>query len=421
MMAKKVVSDVIISPRREISAQIFNAPPPTIRQSKAGGRKRNHKLKTVLLLVAAAAAVVWLTGFLFASIKIEIKPKSVRLNIDKTLLLSKTPANQNELLYRSVTLNYTKENVFKATEKLSREIKAEGTVVIFNKGREPQVLVASTRLESPNGKIYRIPKTIVVPPQSSKNGEAAPGSKEVAIVADKAGPEHNSRLVDFTLPGLKGSPRFNLVFGRSKTEISGGSSGESVVVGKTDRDSGFAKLVAESKKESADLLLNKIPPTEFMIRPSLEYVVTKENTDPPVGNPATEFKLGLESQIRVAIASKRDLERALVGERPEISLFGKSYRIQNMEQLAFKISNYFFDAANFKLNLTGEAAVEYSPDHFDFQENIFKLKLYESASILETFPGIARAEVKRRPFWISPFVRWFIKSPDRIDIVFEKS
>ena len=98
---------------------------------------------------------------------------------------------------------------------------------------------------------------VTIPGTKVENGKTVPGSKEVDVVADKAGAEYNIGLTDFTIPGFKGSPKFETVFARSKTEMTGGYVGNSQIVTKNAVDIAVAELVVEANKNLKNIILKK--------------------------------------------------------------------------------------------------------------------------------------------------------------------
>ncbi len=70
---------------------------------------------------------------------------------------------------------------------------ARGQVVIKNLTSRDQPLVKTTRLLTPDNKLFRLTKTVIVPAQ---------GQIEVKVLADQPGPEGEIEPTRFTIPGL---------------------------------------------------------------------------------------------------------------------------------------------------------------------------------------------------------------------------
>jgi len=412
---KRVISDVISAPKKEIISQFFKEPPPTIKFSKQTGR-RWKKGRAVFIVLAAL--IIFISGSIFfAKMEVALVPKTASWQIEKTLILKRS-GEQAFPVFRTLALPDTRSGSFNATEKRTEDAKAGGIAVIFNKSKDAQVLIASTRLEAPNGNIYRIPKTIVVPAAKSESGKLTPGSKEIAVLADKPGSAYNLGLTDFTLPGLKGGQKYELIFGRSKTEMSGGSEGAQTVVGKNDRDLALAGLIEEAKKEAVALILKRIPQEEFLFPASIEYATLKEESVPAAGAVADSFTFNLEGEIRAATMSRSELETVLLKDSPQLSGFGGApVRIKNLESLNIKLINYKFEISSFTIQVSGTAEVEAVLDQAAIKNKIIEKGISFASALLSEYPYISRAEISFKPFWIGLFYKKPPQDPSRIDII----
>ena len=412
---KRVISDIVSAPKKEITSQFFKEPSPTIKVLKQRGRRGKRGWVTFIILVVLTVFI--LGSMFFAEMEVTLTPKTASWQIEKTLIL-KRYQDQAPPVFRTLTLPDIRSGLFKATEKRTEDAKAGGVVVIFNKSRDAQVLIASTRMEAPNGNIYRIPKTIVVPAAKSESGKLTPGSKEIAVLADKPGALYNLGLADFTLPGLKGTLKYELIFGRSKTEIQGGSEGEQVVVGKNDRDAALAGLVNEAQKEAVSIILKKIPQEEFLLPASVEYIALKEESNPVAGAVADNFTFDMEGEIRAATMSRSELETDLLKDNPRLAGFnGATVRIKNLENLNIKLINYKFDVPSFTIQVFGMAEVEVVLDQVAVKNKIIEKDISSASTLLGEYPYISRAEINFKPFWIGLFYKKPPKDPSRIDII----
>ena len=96
--------------------------------------------------------------------------------------------------------------------------RAFGVVTIFNDTNLSQRLIRTTRLQSPDGKYYRLTQEVNV--LAKTNGKA--GSVDVTVFADKPGAEYNLPPTTFKIPGFLNDPRYNLIYGKSFTPMTGG-------------------------------------------------------------------------------------------------------------------------------------------------------------------------------------------------------
>ncbi|MDP3956465.1 MAG: hypothetical protein Q8P97_00530 [bacterium] len=134
-----------------------------------------------------------------------------------------------------------------ATGKKLIKSKATGTIKIYNAfSSDPQPLVATTRFLSPDGKIFRLDKSVTVPGAKITDGKITPSSVDAAVSADNIGSEYNIGSVSrWSIPGFKGSPKYDSFYGVSDTPMAGGANGEQGYP--TDKDIAAAKKDAEQK------------------------------------------------------------------------------------------------------------------------------------------------------------------------------
>lgn len=104
------------------------------------------------------------------------------------------------------------------------ERKARGKVVIYNAfGTDPQPLVATTRLETGNGLIFRLTAGVIVPGVTTIASKEEPGAIEAEIVADQSGDAYNITPTTFTIPGFKGNAKYEKFSAKLLTPTTGGS------------------------------------------------------------------------------------------------------------------------------------------------------------------------------------------------------
>ena len=102
--------------------------------------------------------------------------------------------------------------------------KASGIITVFNEySSDSQRLVASTRFLSSSGKIFRAIEDIYIPGMKTDGDEVIPGSIDAEVMANYLGTEYNISPSDFTIPGFKGTPKYDGFYGKSDTSMSGGS------------------------------------------------------------------------------------------------------------------------------------------------------------------------------------------------------
>jgi len=165
--------------------------------------KPKIKSKSINLYRRIASTFIILTAILligvfyvyFVKMTVEVTPNKDRIS-DKISFTVKSGDNKgaDSTINGAVEqLPVKKEKTFQATgaNVLGKEI--TGKVTIFNKQAKSQTLIATTRVMSPDGKVFRIKDRVDIP---------ANGSQEVEIYADEPTQDMAIGPTTFTLPAL---------------------------------------------------------------------------------------------------------------------------------------------------------------------------------------------------------------------------
>lgn len=200
---------------------------------------------------------------------------------------------------------------FPGTGKSSASDKrARGMVTISNAfGKEAQPLVATTRFESSDGKVFRLVKGMTIPGSSEKEGVSVSGTIEVEVVADKAGEDYNIEPTSFTLPGLKGSAKYEKITATSTKKFSGGGAGTGSIASVSADDVIRAKEASE--KKLAELLRTEIEkdlrPDEKLLDDAILSETISSGAFPGVGSVAPSFDYRIRVSARALVFSESDM------------------------------------------------------------------------------------------------------------------
>ncbi len=255
------------------------SPKPTV--TPVPTKKRYVHLVMWLLALVAIIFLIGTILMVFSKAEVFVTTKKIPITVDTTILADQS-GSQESLPFETISLGKTSSATITATGEEFVSKKASGTITIYNNySSSPQRLVKNTRFEAPGGLIYRIDSSITVPGRSSKNGVTVPGSIDVLIYADEAGPTYNTSSAEFTIPGFKTDPnRYNKFYAKTKTAIAGGFIG---TVPKVEPEALKAKF-----KEMETLLVETLYrevettiPEKFIL---LNGAVTFATTSSPTNN-----------------------------------------------------------------------------------------------------------------------------------------
>lgn len=208
-----------------------------------------------LLAGLLAAAYLFLPK---ADIKIFVKSKNQTADAQIKGDVSVTAVGSDAQTIPAKILSVDGENTISyatSGNKSSANQKARGTITIFNEySGSPQPLVATTRFESSDGKIFRLIKAVIVPGISNAGGETKPGAIEAEVIADEAGEAYNIEPTTFTIPGFKdsGSEKYAKFYAKSFKAMAGGGSGGSMAKSVSAAD------IASAKNQALDGLKQQI-------------------------------------------------------------------------------------------------------------------------------------------------------------------
>lgn len=238
--------------------------------SQAGRKSSWWKWVIALVVIVGIFAVV---SLVFKKATVYVTAKEVVTNAPVTLAL------QNGSGYTPISATITEKETLAATTESEVQRKASGSITIYNDfGAESQELIATTRFESPDGLIFRIPDAVVVPGNTTQGDKTIPGKAEAVVVADKAGSEYNINGAKFTIPGFEGSPKFTAFWAESTKPMSGGFIGKVKTITKTEQEAAVARLRAKiegriqgelARVAGEDNIILGIPPTVSFSEPKV--------------------------------------------------------------------------------------------------------------------------------------------------------
>lgn len=410
-MPKNIVQDIMIKRVNERTSD----KEPKVSQKKPVKRKtRRSKLKIpkkiiVGILILAVIAI----GFLSLSSRVVIsivpKQQSVQVDFDK-----KTFKDEGEVAYTVITLEETQDMGIPSTGTKEVDKRASGKILIFNKySSSPQRLIARTRFEAPDGKIFRISDPVIIPGYKKEGGNIIPGSIEAVVYADEPGEEYNIGFSDFTIPGLKGTPLYDGFFARSKNEIKGGFSGLMKVVSDEDVTKARQTLEENLIKSLRTKVEEKIVTEERIAFENASFIIFTEDvaSDADTAEESTDdATFILHARLHIMLFDKIKLNDAIVNEYlPEEN--AELVEVSNLESLEVTLPDKdlvsITDDETAFIHIKGTALFKWRFSSDEIKTRLLgaeKDDLVFNTVFREHFPNIVSADVVSfRPFWAQRF------------------
>lgn len=264
----------------------------------------------VLGLVLAALAAY----FVLPAATINVYPQVETVNFDLSAIGSKDisiiDTNTNRIPLQEITIEKNATKTFETTGEKELNEKARGIITIYNEySSSPQSLVATTRFETSDGKIFRLLKNVVIPGAKVENTKIIPSTLDAEVTADSAGVEYNIGPSDFTIPGFKGSPKYVGFYGKSKQAMSGGAVGRLKVVSSDDLKKAEENLSNELLDGAKVSLRGQIPEGFELLDGGFKEEISQEKFSAKEGEPANSFTLQANAKIRALLLKTDDVQK----------------------------------------------------------------------------------------------------------------
>lgn len=169
---------------------------------------------------------------------------------------------------------------------------SRGTVTIYNETSLDQPLVATTRLLTAEGVLFRLDNRVLVP---------AGGSVETTVYADEDGPASDIPASDFTIPGLNQTKQ-SVIYAKSTTAMAGGTK-KVGIVSQDDIDKATKLLLAELQENAREALSGTAEGTVAVF----DVLDSEVGVDVSVGDEVSEFVATGEASVVGVFFAQEDV------------------------------------------------------------------------------------------------------------------
>ncbi len=361
--------------------------------------KEVHLSRSLRIYQKASVAFVIFSFFLLLAVlylsvsraTIHVEPVPVVKEATASFVVTPSPQLEGEVSGYVVERSETRSKVFPIAQDgaVAVEAKARGFVTLVNETTSSQPLVATTRLLSPEGVLFRLVNSTVVP---------AKGEVVVEVTADKIGATGNVEATRFTIPGLPTSQQA-VIYGVSLDPMVGGVEYQRVV---TEDDIAQAQklleeeLIAELKERARTGI-----PVETFDGESVLVTVDASTSSVTAGQTVGAIPLQLTAKVVAVYYDKASIlafvNQALEAKLEEgYALVGADLEGLKTEVKGVDVTN---ERATIELTLSGVAAVDETHPLFDRDRFIGKAEK-EVVAILSADSDIKEITITFSPFWI---------------------
>lgn len=355
------------------------------------------------ILAAALIFAFWyLLDNVWAKAEIQITTQKQNLEFSENIAMDKS-IGQVDVAKKIVpaqllAFKETKSAEFEPTGPATGGTKAKGKIKIYNNyGPNPQILVATTRFVSPEGKVFRLDNRVVVPAATLKDGNLEPAYVETTVTADQPGEEYNIGPTKFSIPGFQGTPKYEKFYAISEEPMKGGGSNQTKTVTADDLKNA-QKVVSDQVFNAFDSDLKaKMTGGLKVLESAKQIKITTIESNAKIGEGVAKFKVTISGEMQALSFDEKqvtDLINELIKDEipanTKISYFQMEY------------SNSRLDFQKGQMAVTVKANLGLSPE-IDAQSLLAQIKgrnLAEVKTFLSQQKEIKEAKIKLWPSWV---------------------
>ena len=390
--------------RENFPERLFEKKEKPVKKEK---RKTNY---FVIFLMVCFFSLIGFGGWAYfnwpqMNIVIYPKEKNFSTTADLNVLTNLTVSDigKNELVGKIEEVEIAKTLEFEATgEKYSSDKgKARGRITILNKySSSEQSLIATTRVLSKEGKLFRLTDSVVVPGMDGEN----PGKVEVGVVADQPGADFNIDSSTFTIEGFKGGPKYEKFEVFSENSMTGGSDSSDNKLVKyildKDVDNARTKTLEALEKTFKEDLVEKIEDSRGYVLESVKKEIIENKSSLDAGDISDRFKYTIKQKIRLITYSKEDL--LAVSEKTLLEKVDSGYELDKNEissEIIKDVADFEKGSLSLKIDVMGLAWPKI--DQANFKKGIANKNEEEFGGILKNYQEIKKVDIKYTPGWLS--------------------
>lgn len=371
-----------------------------------GNKKKNKSLLYALIIFVLIVGGGVLASALMGGADVTVYPKHREPNVN-AVFEAKKVAQAEELPYEIMTLEAEGERQVTASGQEQVTAQAQGTIFIYNAQQtDPVRLVTNTRFESPDGLIFKIKDSAIVPGYTTdENGKKVPGVTTAEVYADEVGEQYNIDPSKFTIPGFKGDPEYTTIYAESTSGFTGGFNGMKFIIDDNELQVAQQALRTELRNSLLERMKAEKPAGFAMFNDAVTF--TYESL------PSVEYGENL------ATIKEKALLRIPLFKEDTFAAFLAAATIPGYEKVPVRISNYdtftfsytdattsasdISNAMSLSFNLTGKPQIIWTYDAEKLKADLVNANKTALTSILGAYPAIERANAVIRPFWKTKF------------------
>lgn len=362
-----------------------------------------RKLQRRLMWLAAAALMAagfWCYIYYFTNATVTLYANATRTSIDTSFTVDPAATSgapgDGVMAGQVVTFSKDLNGPFAPSGKKDVGTKSAGTMTVSNATGIDQPLVANTRFQAPDGKVFKSGSDIMVPKAYlDNNGDKVNGTATVTVTADQNGDTYNEGPATYTIPNLA-NPKITASGG----QMSGGTSKTVTVVTQGDVDAAVAALIDKDKESSTRDLTGRTASGYLGMSASQTNKVTEITAAPAVDSEATSATVSFKVTYTMLSVKKSDYETAI--KQLEAKQVGAASEIYDDGLATAQITLTSTEpSGKATFHLTTDAFSGTKIDTAALAKSLAGKRYGDAVDLANRQPSVSHAEITLNPGWMA--------------------
>lgn len=381
---------------------------PSIVIEDGSKKGRNRLLFSVFLFLFIIGTTIALSAFM-GKTELTIYPeyREPNINADFTAYPDR---RAGELSYEIMILEATGEEQVKATGQKQVEEQATGMIEITKSTPGAERLIKNTRFRTPEGLIFRIQESVVVPGAvKDESGTLVAGSIQAKVFADDVGEAYNIPAgKTFDIPGFqenKLTELYNTIKARNTTAFTGGFKGPQFQIDESELSTARQALQIKLR-DNLLLRIESEKPADFIAYS--DAVAITYNELPAVEYGGDLVTIREQAILQIPLFNSIEFGTYLASET-DPTFDGGTVRISDPKALTFAYlsattsSSIIANEPSLSFKLSGKPLLIATFDAEKLKKDLAGLPKTALTNAIPAYAGIREAQAHITPFWQRSF------------------
>jgi len=314
--------------------------------------------KTFAVIVGIIIVVIIFLVFVsVGQVTITVHPASEIKSVDFNAGVTSTDdAGQNKIPGRVLTTVVSGREKITEVETKETDKPASGKVVIYNNLDHDQALIATTRLLSETGVLFRLQKQVTAKANSSVEAE---------VYADIPGPDGEIEPMKFTIPGLWTEWQ-DKIYAESKEPMTGGY-GETEFISSETLAKGLAETTDRLRQQGENKLQGQLKTGEKILADAVKVDLLSSQASVKPDTFAAEFFVSAEIRLTAVVFDEDKLYQ--LAEKKLRDQIGATLEIESLHRDDFSYALEIYDlnkkTATIATHLEAKTTAKLDPEKFN--------------------------------------------------------